>query len=71
MLGSSMWFCRDHDLPALTVLVVNGTTGRPGEGFVLDDDADVERERVFGFDWFSIEPPETGDFRIARQNHET
>ena len=69
MLGSIMWFCRDHNLPPLTVLVVNSTTGRPGDGILLDHDADAARERVFGFDWFSIEPPETEDFRTARENH--
>ena len=70
MLGSIMWFCRDRELPAHTVVVVNGTTGRPGEGIVLDNDIDGERERAFGFDWFAIGPPETGDFRNARENHE-
>jgi hypothetical protein len=65
-----MWFCRDQDLPALTVLMVNGTTGRPGGGTVLDGDAETERERVFAFDWFSIEPPETVDFRNARKDHQ-
>ena len=65
MLDPIMKLCRDRGLPPLTVLVVNGTTGEPGEGILLDGQAAAERERVSGYDWFSVEPPETVDFRLV------
>ena len=70
MLGAIMWHCQDHGFPPLTLLVVNQETGRPGEGLELRGDADAERERVFGFDWFAVRPPQLSDFRQARKNHQ-
>ena len=67
MLDPIMRLCRDRGLPPLTVLVVNGTTGKPGDGIVLDGQAAAERERVFGYDWFSVEPAETVDFGLVRE----
>ena len=62
LLAPIMRLCRARGWPPLTILVVNQSTGRPGDGLPLDDSVDVERERVFNFDWFSLEPPETEDF---------
>ena len=69
-LDNIMWFCRARGLPPLTVLVANGKTGEPGDGLPLDDkSAGEQREIVFGFNWFGIEPPETMHFKEARLNH--
>ncbi len=70
MLGAIMWHCQDCGFPPLTILVVNQESGRPGEGLVLEGAVDSERERVFGFDWFAVRPPERRDFRAARENHQ-
>jgi len=52
--------------PPLTVLVVN-RTGEPGGGLPLGGKTVGEqRERVFAFDWFDIEPPESDDFLQTR-----
>ena len=69
MLGAIMWHCQDYGYPPLTILVVNQTSGRPGDGLMLAGDVDSERERVFQFDWFAIRPPQTGDFKTAREKH--
>jgi alkylated DNA nucleotide flippase Atl1 len=64
-LGPIMWYCEDHELPPLTVLVVNHDSGLPGEGLTTLENVNQDRERVFGYDWFSIVPPETEDFEKA------
>lgn len=56
-LGHVMYWCIANDLPALTVLVVNKNTGRPGAGLALDGDTDREREKVFKMEWFKLIPP--------------
>ena len=64
-LGPVMYYCREQQLPPLTVLVVNQDTGRPGAGLTALENVDRDRERVFAHDWFQTEPPETGDFEEA------
>jgi len=63
-----MWYCQDRELPPLTVLVVNQDTGLPGEGLTTLEDVNVDREKVFGYDWFSLEPPQVNDFAAADRN---
>jgi len=50
--------CREK-LPALTILVVNKSTSRPGSGFDAVTEKDTEREtnRVFAHDWVEVPPP--------------
>ena len=55
-LGHVAYFCAANELPPLTQLVVNQKTGKPGEGMQLED-ADAQREAVFGYEWFDVEPP--------------
>ena len=60
-------FCLIHNLPPLTVLVVN-QRGRPGEGFIAAPTAtDVlaEQERVFGHDWLEEHKPSPEELRQA------
>ena len=64
-LGPIMYYCRERQLPPLTVLVVNQDTGLPGSGLSTLENVNVDRERVFAHDWFQTEPPETGDFEEA------
>ena len=61
-LGPIMHYCREQQLPPLTVLVVNQDTGLPGSGLTTLENVNLDRERVFAHDWFQMEPPETGDF---------
>ena len=64
-LGPIMYYCRNQQLPPLTVLVVNQDTGLPGSGLTTIENVNLDRERVFAHDWFQLEPPETGDFEEA------
>lgn len=59
----------DGASPSGTVRDIGAIIRGPGDGIVLDGDAETEHERVFRFDWFSIEPPETADFRSASKEH--
>lgn len=68
ILGCIMWFCDENDLPALTILVVNKETGLPGDGLTTIEDVNKDREAVFRYDWFSIEPPQNSDFENADRN---
>jgi len=70
ILGCIMWYCQENNLPPLTVLVVNAETGLPGEGLTTLEDVNRDREAVFAYDWFSIEPPQNTDFE-AFDRHET
>ncbi|MBI2373849.1 MAG: hypothetical protein HYV07_07620 [Deltaproteobacteria bacterium] len=56
ILGHIMYHCQRNKLPPLTVLVVNQKTGLPGDGLVAED-IHAQREAVFGYDWYAIEPP--------------
>jgi len=64
-LGPIMFFCKKRGLPPLTVLVVNEKTGLPGEGLTTLENVNTDRELVFTFKWFGIEPPECRDFEAA------
>ena len=48
-----------------TVPVVNQDTGLPGEGLTTLENVNEDREHVFIYDWFSVEPPETNEFEKA------
>lgn len=56
-LGHIMYWCKQKSLPPLTCIVVNQETGKPGDGLIAAEDANLEREKVYQFDWFSIVPP--------------
>lgn len=68
ILGCIMWYCEENDFPPLTVLVVNQESGLPGEGLSTVEDVNSDREEVFQFDWFSVEPPQNDDFRSVDRN---
>ncbi len=55
-LGHLYFYCEQNGLPVLSVLVVEKDTGLP-KGGVGDRDPDVEREKVFRYDWFGMHPP--------------
>ena len=60
-------YCQQNELPPLTLLVVN-KSGKPGEGFLAEDQANYHqrREDVFDFQWFRVVPPSIDDFQRAR-----
>lgn len=68
ILGCIMWFCEEQGLPPLTVLVVNQATRIPGEGLSTLEEVNSDREKVFSFNWFSIEPPQNTDFERVDKN---
>src|SRR4051812_44790690 len=60
-------YCLIKGLPALTALVVSGSTGEPGEGFVGYAVKDVAREQqhVFTFNWTENDAPSPEVLREA------
>lgn len=65
-LDHILCYCEIHGLPPLTCLVVNQTTGLPGEGLKLDD-PHGDRERVYNFNWYGLIPPSPEALVEARQ----
>jgi hypothetical protein len=57
--------CIENGLPALNSVVVNATTGAPGDWVVLSDGNSVEMEQraVFQQDWYQVGVPTTGMLR--------
>ena len=45
-------FCEKEELPDLTCLIINKTSGEVGSGFL--DDPVATREEVFAFDWSAV-----------------
>ena len=55
-------YCVQHGLPSLVTLVVNKTTGQPGEGLELETgDIYRDRELVYDFNWLDYAPPSIQD----------
>lgn len=62
-----MLLCRENEVPPLTVLVVNRTTGLPGVGLttageLTSERVKTEQEKVFAHDWSWITPPTPKEF---------
>jgi hypothetical protein len=64
-LGIVGYYCKINDLPALNSIVVNQTTGEPGDEVVLrrGRTVDDEQRAVMAQDWFAIRIPTTGTLR--------
>lgn len=64
-LGIIGEYCRLNDLPTLNSIVVNQTTGAPGEEVLLREGRTVKQEQraVMRQDWFSLGVPTTGALR--------
>lgn len=68
LLGRVAWFCERKHFPPLTVIVVNGPTGRPGDEYPGSDDPLKilsDQNRVFVFDWVGKGAPKEQDFSLS------
>lgn len=63
ILGCIMSYCKDKDLPPLTCLVVNQTTGLPGEGLTTVENLPTDREAVYKQNWYALYPVQVSDFQ--------
>ena len=59
--------CQRCDLPPLTVVAINKTTGKPGAGFRGIDDIERAYEAVYQYPWDTIENP----FASSRERSQT
>lgn len=65
-------YCMLNDLPALTALVVNKSTGLPGPGFIAAADVPREFVRIFEHDWLASgcpSPEQLSDAADARPSN--
>ena len=69
ILGHVAFYCKGNELPILTAIVVGKYRGTPGEQIPLaPDDVDVERQKVFKYDWYNVYPPTEDALRSAFEN---
>jgi hypothetical protein len=70
ILGHIAFYCKDNKLPMLTSIVVGKKRGAPGKAIPIDlVKIDMEREKVYGEDWFSIYPPTPHELSAAHARH--
>jgi hypothetical protein len=58
-------FCLIHELPPLTVLVVQEASGVPGPGFSASRDIPRSQAEVFAKDWLNMRVPKPEDLAEA------
>ena len=54
-LGHINYYCKENDLPPLTVIVVHQETGLPA--YKVDADMNRAREAVYDYNWYDVVPP--------------
>jgi hypothetical protein len=66
-LAPIMFYCQQHKVPPLTVLVVNQDTELPGHGFEKGSHLDLNglRRTVYMHNWFAVPFPSETDFEKA------
>jgi hypothetical protein len=60
-------FTNQRQLPDLSSLVVNRSTGECGVGFTRSFNPDEARAQVFAYDWRSVETEFTGEVAAAKE----
>jgi len=55
-LETLMSYCKNNNLPPLTILVVQKHTGIPGQGLTTIEELNSDRENVFNYEWFKLKP---------------
>ena len=60
-------YCMQRGLPPLTSIVVNKTTGLPGDGFIAAQDIPKNQGTVFNYDWLTPGAPSPSDLETAVQ----
>jgi len=55
-------YCRNHELPLLSALIVDSKTGRPSSGFGEGESFENHRDASFAFDWLRVATPPPEDF---------
>ena len=51
-----MNYCKENNLPPLTILVVQKHSGIPGQGLTTIEDLNKDREAVFNYEWYKLKP---------------
>jgi len=59
--------CRAQGLPPLTVLVVSAHTGHPAGGYEPVKEEGADRESVYEYGWYSLEPRQASDFQERQE----
>lgn len=51
-----MNYCKENNLPPLTILVVQKHSGQPGQGLTTIEELNADREKVFNYEWYKLKP---------------
>lgn len=59
VLGLIQDYCLDHELPPITILVINKNDGKPGDGFIAWDVEDIDNglSQVYNYNWKNYQNP--------------
>ena len=70
ILGHIALWCTKRKLPEINSIVVGKGKGKPGHGIPLSagDTSDVEREKVYKFNWYNLQPPTEAELLAAYKN---
>ncbi|WP_373740932.1 hypothetical protein [Neisseria sp.] len=71
ILGHIAFYCVENGLPPLNVLVVNETTGLPGDGIPVSQDLNSSRESVYQYGWYNLYPPAEQEFAAAYERNQS
>jgi len=64
-------YCQAQSFPPLTSLVVDGTTGMPGNGYTAGTDVPRLHQLVFSFEWIDFVSPAPEQLEAAGQSQLT
>jgi hypothetical protein len=65
MLRPIQQYCIENDLPPLTSIIVNGSTGLPGTGFIAAENVPKAQLETFEHDWTEHKVPSPEEFGDA------
>lgn len=62
-----MHYCKRHDLPPLTAVIVSAGSGKPGPGLTTAPDQDAALAAIYAVNWWRVVPPTIEELRAAKQ----
>jgi len=66
-LETLMSYCKNNNLPPLTILVVQKHSGIPGQGLTTIEELNADREKVFNYEWLQLPPLKISEIENINQ----
>lgn len=62
-----MNYCKNNNLPPITILVVQKHSGQPGQGLTTVEELNADREKVFNYEWYKLKPLQLSELEKFNQ----